>query len=138
MPASFGCTPSPVSVASLKPVHWSTTVIGDCAVLLPLAQPGMAALSATARCGHSAQPAGASGMICATRIRMPGLLARIWSTSLLYAASTTSVLSALHTSFVPKCISTTSGRVAASQPGSWFWSATAVTSAPPWPSLSPS
>lgn len=44
----------------------------------------------------------------------------------------------LHTSFVPKCIITMSGRVAESQPGSWFWSATFVTRAPPWPSLSPS
>ncbi len=34
LPASFGWTPSPVSVASLNPVHWSTTVIGDAAVVL--------------------------------------------------------------------------------------------------------
>src|SRR5690242_8845006 len=43
LPASLGCTPSPVSVASLNPVHWSTTVTGDWAVLIPLAQAGIAA-----------------------------------------------------------------------------------------------
>jgi hypothetical protein len=36
----FGCTPSVVSADVLNPVHWSTTVIGDWAVLRPLAQPG--------------------------------------------------------------------------------------------------
>ncbi|CAM5367928.1 hypothetical protein SPURM210S_08440 [Streptomyces purpurascens] len=44
----------------------------------------------------------------------------------------------LHTSFVPKCMTTMSGRAAASLPGSRFWSATFVTNSPPWPSLSPS
>src|SRR5262249_5487423 len=43
-PASFGCTPSPVSVEALKPVHWSTTVIGDADVVFPAAQPGIALL----------------------------------------------------------------------------------------------
>ncbi|SOD43453.1 hypothetical protein SAMN06272727_0714 [Streptomyces sp. Ag82_G6-1] len=37
----------------------------------------------------------------------------------------------LQTSFVPKCMTTMSGRVAASLPGSRFWSATLVTSSPP-------
>jgi hypothetical protein len=32
-----------VSVAVLNPVHWSTTVIGEAAVVRPAAQAGMAA-----------------------------------------------------------------------------------------------
>src|SRR3954454_780047 len=82
-PESFGWTPSPVSVAELNPVHWSTTAIGDCAVVLPLAHAGIALLRAIARFGQSAHPLGFSGMIFATRIFMFGLPARIWSTSLL-------------------------------------------------------
>jgi hypothetical protein len=76
-PDASGCTPSVVSALVLKPVHWSTTVIGDAAVVLPAAQPGMAWFSATTRCPHSAQLDGFIGMICATRIFMLGLLARI-------------------------------------------------------------
>ena len=49
LPASFGCTPSVVSVAVLIPVQVSTTVIGDAAVDLPAAQAGIAVLKATAR-----------------------------------------------------------------------------------------
>ena len=52
---------------------------------------------------------------------MAGLLARIWSTSLLNAARMVAGAMLLHTSFVPRCIITMSGRVADSQPGSWFW-----------------
>src|SRR5689334_18302723 len=54
-PESLGCTPSPVSVAGFQPVHWSTTVIGDCAVVLDAAQPGIALFSDTVRAGQSAQ-----------------------------------------------------------------------------------
>lgn len=85
MPELFGWTPSPVSVAALNPVHWSTTVIGDRVVLFALAQAGIAALRFTTRCPHGAQLLGLIGRIWATRIFMAGLLARIWSTSLPYA-----------------------------------------------------
>src|SRR5690348_4296386 len=80
LPESFGCTPSYVSVASLKPVHWSTTLIGDWAVVLPAAQAGIAALKVTTRWAQSEQLLGFIGRILATRIFMAGLLARIWST----------------------------------------------------------
>src|SRR6185295_11864305 len=43
-PALFGWTPSLVSTVVSKPVHRSTTMMGDCAVLKPAAQAGMAAL----------------------------------------------------------------------------------------------
>jgi hypothetical protein len=62
-PESFGCTPSPVSVAVLNPVHWSTTTIGDCAVLKPLAHAGMSALKSMVRWAHSGQVLGFTGMI---------------------------------------------------------------------------
>src|SRR6476619_1337358 len=51
MPVSLGCTPSPVSLLAFQPVHWSTTVIGDWAVVFAAAQPGIALLSATVRAG---------------------------------------------------------------------------------------
>lgn len=38
LPEAFGWTPSNVSVAVLYPVHWSTTVMGDWAVVLVSAQ----------------------------------------------------------------------------------------------------
>ncbi|MEU4244494.1 hypothetical protein [Actinoplanes sp. NPDC026619] len=83
LPLSFGWTPSVVFEPVLKPLHWSTTVIGDAEVLLPLAQPGMALLRLITRCPQSEQPLGFIGRIFATRIFMADLLARIWSTSLL-------------------------------------------------------
>ena len=51
----------PVSVPVLKPLHWSTTVIGDRAVDLPAAQPVIAAFRSTTRWGHSAQALAANG-----------------------------------------------------------------------------
>src|SRR6185503_7647305 len=76
MPASLGCTPSPVSVAVLNPVHWSTTVIGDCAVLLALTQAGMALSKVTTRCPHSGQLLGFIGRIFATISLVFGFEAR--------------------------------------------------------------
>jgi hypothetical protein len=69
---------------------------------------------------------------------MLGLLARIWSTSVLKAARIVAGAMLLQTSLVPRCMITMSGRVAASQGGSWFWLAMLVARMPPWPSLSPS
>src|SRR5713226_4285888 len=81
LPESLGWTPSTVSVASLNPVHWSTTTIGDCAVLSDAAQAGMAASRLTTPCAQLEHPLGFIGMICATRIFMFGLFARICCTS---------------------------------------------------------
>lgn len=47
LPASLGCTPSPVSSVVLYPVQQSTTLTGLAAVVMPAAQAGIAALSAT-------------------------------------------------------------------------------------------
>ena len=55
----LGWTPSRVSptgmTAGSKPVHWSTTVIGDWGVVRPAAQAGMAAFKATTLAPHVAQ-----------------------------------------------------------------------------------
>ena len=137
-PESSGWTPSVVSATVSKPVNWSTTVTGDWAVVLPAAQAGMALLSAATPGGHHVQPPGVIGMIWATRIFMLGLLARIWSTSVPYAARIVAAGMLFQTSLVPRCMSTMSGLVADSQPGNWFWFAMPVARNPPWPSLSPS
>ncbi len=113
-------------MAVLKPVHWSTTVIGDCGVVVAAAQAGMALLKVTVRWAQSAQLEGFMGMILATRILMFGLLARIWFTIVVNALRIVAGAMLLHTSLVPKCMSTTSGRVAASQPVSRPWFATFV------------
>ena len=57
---------------------------------------------------------------------MCGFEARIWATSVVKAARIVSGERLLQTSLVPKCIITTSGWVAASQPTSRFWLATLV------------
>ena len=126
-PASFGCTPSPVSLAASNPVHRSATTTGDCAVVSPAAQPGSAALSATTSAGQVAHAAGLIGMICATTTFTAGLFARIWPTSFVNAASFVAVgMYPPHMSFVPRCMRTTSGRAALSHGGSWLLSAIPV------------
>src|SRR5688572_17321089 len=109
LPLSLGCTPSGVSVAVLKPVHWSTTVTGEAAVLVAAAHAGIAALRSITRWVHSAQLAGVIGRIWATRIFIAGLAARIWPTSLVNAARIVAGERLFQTSLVPKCIITTSG-----------------------------
>jgi hypothetical protein len=118
MPESFGCTPSDVSAAGSPPVHWSTTVTGDAAVVVEAAHAGIAASRSTVRCAHSAHALGATGMILATRIFIAGLSARIWPTSVVQAARICAVDRLLHTPFVPKCITTMWRWVAASHPTS--------------------
>ncbi len=71
-----------MSVTVSKPVHWSTTVTGERAVLVTAAQPGIRALKSTTRWAQAAHWLGFMGMSCATRTFMSGLLARICSTSL--------------------------------------------------------
>src|SRR5690242_18606909 len=106
-------------------------MIGDWAVVCALAQAGIAALRFTTRWPQSVQLLGFIGMICATRIFMFGLLARIWLTIVVYASRIVAGAMLLHTSFVPRCMMTTSGVVAASQGGSWFWLAMFVARIPP-------
>src|SRR4051794_22838890 len=76
-PMVVGWTPSTVSATASKPVHWSTTTIGDCVVVRPAAQPGMALSNSTMSAGQVEQLAALIGMICATMILMAGLFARI-------------------------------------------------------------
>ncbi len=52
-PAGLAWTPSPVSVAVLKFVYWSTTVTGDCAVLFCVAQPGIIPFNVCTRDTHA-------------------------------------------------------------------------------------
>jgi hypothetical protein len=82
LPESLGCTPSYVSVLVSNPVHWSTTIIGDWAVVLPSAQACIWLLKLMTLWGQSGQlpqtaAEGFRGMILATRIFMFGLFARI-------------------------------------------------------------
>src|SRR5262249_30463454 len=94
-PLAFGCTPSAVSAPSfaLNPVHWSTTTMGDVAVLLPVAQAGIMSLNAVTRApqsGHAqvvqvAVLIGFMGMSLATRMTTRGLAARRASTTVEYA-----------------------------------------------------
>ncbi len=67
-------------MAVLKPVHWSTTTIGDWAVVRAAAQAGIALFRLIVRWAHSPQVDGFIGMILATRIFIAGFLARIWVT----------------------------------------------------------
>jgi hypothetical protein len=53
-----------------KPVHWSTTTTGDCAVLRPAAQDGIASFRATTPAAQVGQLDGFIGMSCATTIFM--------------------------------------------------------------------
>jgi hypothetical protein len=101
VPASFGCTPSLVMVAVLKPVQTSTTVIGEAEVLFEGAQVAIALLRLMTRCPHSLHPEGFIGMIFATRIFIVGFEARIWSTNLLKAKVMVAGDLLFHTSFVP-------------------------------------
>jgi hypothetical protein len=73
-----------------------------------------------------------------TRILIFGLLCRIQSTIVPYAARICAGLWLLQTSFVPRCIMTTSGRDDDSQPGSSLRATIPVARIPPWPSLAPS
>src|SRR3954471_6424023 len=109
-PEAFGCTPSLVSCpwAGLKPVNWSTTVIGDAAVLLLAAQAGICASRFCARVGQSLQPDGCSGMICATITRTFGFTVRTLFRIAVYAFRMFAGVKLFQTSFVPKCISTMS------------------------------
>ncbi len=66
------------------------------------------------------------------------LLSRIQSTIAPYAARICSGLWLFQTSFVPRCIMTTSGRDDDSQPGNCFCATMPVARIPPWPSLAPS
>lgn len=70
-PELFGWTPSPVSLASSKPVQQSTTVIGLSDVFLAAAHSGMALLSASTLWAHCAQFGGFMGIICATLMPQP-------------------------------------------------------------------
>ncbi len=62
-PASFGCTPSPVSNAVEYPVQQSTTDTGLAAVEIPLAQAGMAALRLSTPGSQVVHPEGFIGVI---------------------------------------------------------------------------
>src|SRR5262245_61209413 len=62
-PPVFGCTPSTVSATASKPVHWSTSTMGDCAVDRPAAQPGSALLNSTMSAGQVEHAAALIGMI---------------------------------------------------------------------------
>jgi hypothetical protein len=137
-PLSFGCTPSPVSVAVLKPVKQSTTVIGLALVLFDAAQAGIALFKATTPAAQMVQVLGFMGVICATRMRMVLLDARIWSISVEKAFRIVPVAMLLQTSFVASSIITISGFETASHPGSWLLDTIPVARYPPWPSFSPS
>jgi hypothetical protein len=69
LPASFGCTPSPVIVLVSNPFQQSTTVTGLLAVDIPGAHFTMASLSATTLWPQVPQFEGFIGMICATWTR---------------------------------------------------------------------
>jgi len=73
-----------------------------------------------------------------TKIFMLLLLSRIQSTMVPYAARIWAGLWLFQTSFVPRCIMTTSGRVDDSQPTSSLRDTMPVARMPPWPSLAPS
>src|SRR4026207_635983 len=109
-PDVLGCTPSLVSwpCAGLKPVNWSTTEMGDAAVLLVVAQPGICAFRFCARVVRSLQADGCSGMICATITRTFGLAPRRRPRIVVYALRISDGDLLFQTSLVAKCSSTMS------------------------------
>src|SRR3954470_895583 len=72
-PLALGCSPSSVSVATLKPVYWSTRVTGDCAVVSWLTSAGRSELN----CCTWASVVSFE-MILASTMRTSAFPARIW------------------------------------------------------------